>query len=419
MPAGSPAPDGQTSTVRMPKIGFVGSMNAMPMGYALKFVRDGFDVKYVVEAEKTNFLMRPEHQYSKDVSYPYPEWVVEHTRSYSLAGHAFAPLTYRAVAAELADRDVIFLNDYGLSIASSMPKNALLIALSSGSDIDVLCSYEGTLSLAASIRRKWLFPVACLLQLIRTFRQRSGLAMCKVVVYFPEGLNSTGDRIIRSVAGRNPKVQVIRRFDVNFSSTGIMYQPVKEGAIKKILVPVRFNIRPPSGSEFEYKGNDKIIRALGRYRERNSDIEVHFFEKGPPEDIRLAKLLCDEVGLSANVIWHSQMPLSQLLNHYYDCDVCIDQVGHHWMGAVGFYALFAGRPLIANGRPDVFEGLWGRDTPVLQATTPEEIFAHLVACEDFSFRRSLSERSHQFACEKLDTENVYRRLKKIILASNQ
>ena len=148
---------------------------------------------------------------------------------------------------------------------------------------------------------------------------------------------------------------------------------------------------------------------------RNSLIQIKFFLKGSETDIGTAKALCDSQGLTENVEWLAPMPLNELFEYYNDCDVCIDQVGHHWMGAVGAYALYCGRPLIANARPDVFDGIWGLENPVLQASSVEEIYEHLIRCENIEYRRTLSTRSHFFAAKYLDSEAVYMKYADVLL----
>lgn len=403
----------------MLKIGFIGGVNAMPMGYALKFLKAGYDVKYIVESDSENYLMRPEHQYSADIIYPYPDWINEIQVPYTLIGHAFPRKTYQAIYSKFSDRDVIFLNDFGLALAPFLPPNAKLIALCSGSDLDVFCSYRAVWSYAITIRRKWLIPIVYTFGILRAFNQRRGLKKCSAISYFPKGLNKIGDDIINEITNNNPKISLIPRYDVNFNGTGIKFHPIARRFLKKILVPVRFNINPVTGSSFEYKGNDLIIEALAKYKLRNKAIEIKFFLKGPTPDITIAKKMCEELGLSENVEWLNPMPLPELLQHYYDCDICFDQVGSHWMGAVGLYALYSGRPLIANARPDVFRKMWGDETPILQASSIDEIYEHLVRCEDFEYRQDVSKKGHEFAVAHLDTEAVYIKLAAFINTKNQ
>ena len=55
---------------------FLGTMNAMPMMYALELRRMGCDVIYFVDVSSSNTLSRPENHFPS-IGYPYPDWVVE------------------------------------------------------------------------------------------------------------------------------------------------------------------------------------------------------------------------------------------------------------------------------------------------------------------------------------------------------
>jgi glycosyltransferase involved in cell wall biosynthesis len=401
--------------MRKPRIGFIGSMNAMPMAYALKFRRDGHDVRYVVETERQNHLMRPEHQYPSEISYPYPSWVVEIPWIHTPMKQASLPWSNRAAVRAMADRDVVFLNDYGIALAPFMPRQAVCIALSSGADIDLSCRWDMALSFAGEGRRKWLYAARLLLLLWCTHVQRRGLRKCDMVCYFPRGLNPAGDAVIAGLARSDGMPRVFERYDVNFTAAGAKRLPVAVRPLRNILVPVRVKLRPSKGGEIEYKGNDLILRALARYRQRQPELEIHLFEKGGDADLALAHQMCRDLGLEDCVTWHDTMPLAELMQLYADCDVCFDQVGSHWIGAVGCLALYTGRPLIANARLDVFARIWGPDPPILNATTVDEIFDQLVRCEDIAFRERIAERGHTFAGEFLDTEAVYQRLLSAVL----
>ncbi|MEP7282592.1 MAG: glycosyltransferase [Rubrivivax sp.] len=360
-------------------------------------------------------LMRPEHQYAGEVGYPYPPWIVEIPWVRDLMHHATLPWSNREVLQAMADRDVVFVNDYGIALTPWLPRTALRVCLSSGSDIDMLCRWQIARSFAAGVRRKWLYPVRLALELWRTRLQRRGLERCDIVSYFPRGLNPLGDEVIDHLAQQPRPPELIERYDANFQAVGVRRVAIPRRALRKILVPVRIHLLPPEGGEFEYKGNDLILRALARYRQRNPEVEFHLFEKGPPADLALARRIIDELGLGPAIVWHRPTNLPGLLQLYEDGDVVVDQVGTHWMGGVGFYALYMGRPVIANARLDVFGPLWGTDPPILNAGTVDEIHDHLVRCEDFEFRARLADAAHAFARDVLDTEAVYRRLRDAVL----
>ena len=118
------------------KIGFVGSVNAMPMMIALKFKEYGYDVKYIVDYSNECKLHRPEC-HLPNISYPYPDWIIENVLSkYQRYLIPLAPKFFlKNVITELNDRDVIFFNDYGFQVSKYFSKDKIKIALFSGSDL--------------------------------------------------------------------------------------------------------------------------------------------------------------------------------------------------------------------------------------------------------------------------------------------
>lgn len=395
-------------------IGFIGGVNAFTVPYALKFRGDGYDVKYISSAAPDDFLNRPEHQFPNKIQYPYPSWICENVVTESLMTRAFPEFFHKKSILFMQDRDVIFLNDYGLSIARHLPKKAILIAICSGSDLDVMCNYKTAWHNSFKIRRIWMWPLSIIMNVRWVFLQRSGLKKVSCISYFPPGLNKEGDKLISSRAKNNQNIEYIPRYDVDFDSAGIKFVGAIERDLKKILVPVRFCINPIGSNAFEYKGNDKIIEGLAKYAKRNRNVEIRFFSKGPKEDLALAKSLCKAHGIENNVIWVPPLPLNKLIDLYYESDVIIDQIGSHWMGAVGVYGMCAGKAVIANWRPEVFTEIYHEPFPVLQASTSDEVYEHLVECEKFDFRRDIGVASNSFAKRNLDTQLAYRKYKEYI-----
>lgn len=148
------------------------------------------------------------------------------------------------------------------------------------------------------------------------------------------------------------------------------------------------------GNKGYSKGNDLIIEGIAKYLTENPDIQVHFVEKG--EDVHYAKELCRKLGLEQVIVWHKEMPFYDLLDLYLNSDICFDQLGEHWIGAIGGYALWLGKPLIANAELAVQSGVWPLENPVCSARTSDEVYEWLVRLEDTEFRRKISDSSKEF-----------------------
>lgn len=402
-----------------PKIGFVGNINAMPFHYAIEFKKMGYDVKYIVEAPKQDSLNRPESHFSC-VKYPYPDWIIEVTSLLDISYRMTSPLIFlRRIIFEMQDRDVLFLNDYGLALTKYFPKNSIKVAVFCGFDLSVLCNENAIDYFKAnrSQENKLIKFAKAFFFKQRIKNTREGVQSCLVTTFFPKGLMAKADDLLfELMQGR--KYFDLRRYDNNFKELPLFYSGAKETKKLMLLVPVRFLLSENQyvNAKDDYKGNDIIIRGIADFYKIYPDIEVHFFEKGSDQDLQLAKNLILESGLSPVVVWHKTMPLTDLIALYDKCDICFDQVGNHFMGAIGTYALYMGKPLIANARLDILKDFFDfKETiPILNATTQEEILECLKRCTSFSFRKEVGEASNLFSLKYFDVTRIINEYIKII-----
>lgn len=382
---------------------FLGGMNAMPMMYALELKKQGYEVLYIVDAPISDTLSRPENHFD-EVTYPYPEWIIE----YKLKSQILLPLFRNYFARSLrkvinkkcVKVQAIFFNGFFTSLIPSFSVAARKIALSHGSDLDTWADLEGKEKLVESFRKQSIFkflPRFISERLIKKIVsiQHDGFLSSDKVIYFPYGFNSNGDRVIDSL--KKVGVSFIERYDASFEPLKNQPRGILESNQKLVIFSgVRFTFETFFDGNEEYnKGNDLIIEGLAKFYKTNSDIEIHFVEKGP--DVAKAKQLINEQGLSKVVIWHKEMKFLDLLNLYEKSDICFDQVGKHWIGAIGFYSLWLGKPLIANDELPVKVGIWPKDNPVLSAKTADDVYAALVKLRVFETRDEVSKESMSFA----------------------
>jgi glycosyltransferase involved in cell wall biosynthesis len=290
------------------KIGFIGSMNAMPMQYALKFKEEGFDVKYIVESTQDNKLMRPE-TYFKKIRYPYPPWIKEIPFTKTMFKLFFSKFFTRKLRKEMNDCDVIFFNHYGHHVSRHFDANKVIkIALFSGADLDISASYN---QIQHSVNKKNNTLISYIkkkLLELSIYNYRKGIRSCQILSYFPKGMNKVGDKLLEEIMRDKPFID-IRRYDANFEDVGLKFVGPTQNEKLVIFSAVRFLIKTTEQNAFEYKGNDLIIKAIAKFYEVNQNIEVHFVEKGESESIKIAKQMCMDLGLKDVVIWHQPMSL--------------------------------------------------------------------------------------------------------------
>jgi len=392
---------------------FIGGMNAMPMMYAMELKKLGVKVIYVVDRPASDTLSRPENHYQK-INYPYPNWVIEAVIPSQILVALFPRfflwwINLKIRNLYLQKPQIWILNGFFVSLAPYLVDVGRRIFLSHGSDLDTWADTASSDSLGESFVNRSIFkflPDKLSKILIKKIvkDQFIAVAKCCKVVYFPKGFNSTGDRILNELI--NLGVDYIPRYDVSFDPLESEHRGVRErGRVMNIFSGVRFLFATFPDGNFGYnKGNDIIIKGLSKYYKRNKNIAIHFVEKG--EDVELAKKMCIDAGIEKVVLWHKEMKFTDLLKLYRDSDVCFDQVGAHWIGSIGFYALWLGKPLIANDLLPQSVGLWDATSPILSASTADDVERHLISLESFSCAKEISSRSMIFAENVLGPKGV-------------
>jgi glycosyltransferase involved in cell wall biosynthesis len=392
---------------------FVGGMNAMPMMYAIEFRKLGYEVLYIVDRPISDKLSRPENHFS-EIVYPYPSWIVESIITSQIVLPYFRSFFSKRIS-ELVRRrfertaQAYILNGFYSSLAPFLDESAAKIGLSHGSDLDSWADVDGCAGLAESFKRKSVFKflptfIAKPLIKLAVSRQLAGFIACDTVVYFPRGFNSFGDRVLDKLESAG--VRTLERYDISFEPLKYESRDFKsEVGPLVIFSGVRFTFKTFSEGNSDYaKGNDHIINGLGEFYRNYKDIEIHFVEKGP--DVNEAKRLVSENGLQGVVKWHKEMKFTELLSLYRRADICFDQVGRHWIGAIGAYALWLGKPLIANDALPVRIGFWPIENPVCSAASANDVCEQLLLLSSKDKRKEISNASRAFAEEYFSPKKV-------------
>jgi len=382
---------------------FLGTMNAMPMMYAWELKSKGYEVIYFVDVSTSDTLSRPENHFS-NIEYPYPNWIVEIT----LKTQFIVPFTHRIIRkliryriSQLSSKQpqLYVLNGFFISLAPYY-ENSQTIALSHGADLNPWADIEKKEEIAKRFQNiSFLKHVPSYLSkaLVKKaiHNQYEGFLKSDLAVYFPIGFDSRGDQLVKKLEHRG--INTYRRYDVSFDPLRNASRKFKKESKNLVIFSgVRFCFLKGKGERFELsKGNDHIINGLARYYQENKNIEVHFVEKGV--HLQAAKELCDNSGLSPVITWHKEMEFYKLLKLYEQSDICFGQVGNHWISAIGAYALYLGKPLIANDNSAVSSGLWPENNPVIRASNPEEVYNALKVLEPEKVRETVSLQSKDFA----------------------
>lgn len=400
---------------------FLGTMNAMPMMYALELKKKGYDVIYFVDRPVKDKLSRPENHFPQ-VKYPYPNWVVEMYLPAQISPIFLGSLLLRIINKMIHSRigkgkkiQGYITCGFFTSLSSYIESDSFKVALPYGADLDLWGDMDPENPLYLTMLEKSIFKffpkkISKLMLKYAIEKQYKGFLNSDAVVYFPKGFNCVGDRIISSV--KNEGVDVFERYDVSFEPLKGESRGVQHRNKKKMVVfsGVRFLFKTfELENEGYHKGNDFIIKGLAKYiKEYSHHLDIHFVEKGP--DVELAKQMCSKYGLADNVYWHKEMKFTQLLKLYRKADVCFDQVGSHWIGAIGFYALWLGKPLIANDQVAVKTEVWPKENPVCTANSTDSVYKQLVLLSNEASMDEISQASMMFADKYLGPSHLLNKL---------
>lgn len=384
---------------------FLGGMNAMPMMYALELREQGVEVLYFVDVPESDTLSRPENHFDS-ISYPYPSWIIEFILKSQILVALFPKFFSRKIKSTVfniagVEAQCYITNGFFTCLTPYISSDATkVIALSHGSDFHAWADTEKSSELSEDYSSKSIFkylPRFISINFIQKIveRQYLGFSKSNKVVYFPRGFHDRGDEVIGKLEGAG--VDVSARYDVSEIPIEGISRDYKERGDKLVIFSgVRFLYDSlGEGAASINKGNDIIIEGLAKYYFTNPNIEIHFVEKGP--DVEKAKQMCLELGLNEVITWHKEMKFQNLLDLYERSDICFDQCGSHWIGAIGGYALYLGRPLIANEEVTTKSGFWPKENPICTAKTAVEVFERMLELESPAYHKKISRESIVFA----------------------
>ncbi len=359
------------------KIAFLGNMNNLPYYIAKGLKQKGLNVTFIVDAEKIFLLDRPE-SWDNELVDKYTDWIVEWPIKESLRTFKFAfpGLNFKKRIDYLNNFDSVVLNGHWIALGGFLKKDIKVVNIFAGFDLDVLADYNQLNHFHWSLKNAGGIVSKALPQFLATFffkklisQQRKGIQRAGMINYYPTGINPTSDNLLNEIKkGQTFKRLELRGFDCDKFN---YIAPVQNRKPFVILNITRFFYNNNRNSN---KRNDIMIKGIATFIEKNSlttsDLEIIFFNKG--EDVTAAKQLCNQHNIAAFIKWLPQTTVEELKNYFSICDVAFDQLGEQWVGA-GLFSMLTGRPLIANGRPEIFEPITGEQSPICQAKNAADV----------------------------------------------
>jgi glycosyltransferase involved in cell wall biosynthesis len=357
------------------KIGFVGNTNNYPFMLARVLRSLGHEVVFYVDSQSS--LCRPENRY-KDIKVPYPEWIVD-ISGLRIRNYLVPTVAVRRLRDALGRFDLLVLNGLGPAIASSsrVPSFCML----TGSDLEYLAAWPSLVAVFRTSRQQHGFMKASLATVVHAvlvWKQRRGIRSAFGVNYFAPGLVPAGDRVLDSLgitAGCRTAFMLS-----GIDSIAYARPPVDEKGRKiRIFNVARLNWQfpvPAHMCDLDMKGTDILLKGVARFIGKNGPVvQLVLVRKG--NDVTATEQLVRDLCLDKIVIWHNEMSQLDVVREYAAADIITDQLSIGMIGMGSFDAMAAGRPVIANGKPEIFDPIIGKPSPILQARTDEEVFQQL------------------------------------------
>jgi len=170
------------------------------------------------------------------------------------------------------------------------------------------------------------------------------------------------------------------------------------GAEFVIVAPARHHWKtaPPGMERSWFKNNNVLIEGLARLVGRRPELKVLLvlFEWG--QEVALSRELIAQCGLTSRVKWVPIQCKVAMKEYFNAADVVCDQFhpGIAAFGAVVGEALACGKPTISNLNRETNAEAFAVLPPILHATQPEEVEAHLERLiDDGSYRRAVGSES--------------------------
>ncbi len=336
--------------------------------------RLGHDVLFIVDRspiQKWEILNRPENAYN-DIPIPYPEWIVD-VSPIDLWSYPGPPAGREYVISLLKQCDIVILNEFGLSLGPDIGRPT--VALLTGTDLEVLANFFYAFQSTPNDTGNELSPLRLhYLKLVEA--QRSGIRGSTAIVFPAKGFIPQGDMLLEEIGVQDRQRIYFHVTDLE----KISYCPPPNNAQLRVLCMARLTWKKPENSlmvsGFDYKGTDIMIKGIGMFwRATGIRLDIRLIRKG--QHIAETIELIESEGLSSQVTWLDEMSQLQVMEENRQADIVFEQLGNSVFGFGCVDAMAIGRPVIANGRPEIVTRELGCPMPICQATTALEVFDHL------------------------------------------
>lgn len=162
-----------------------------------------------------------------------------------------------------------------------------------------------------------------------------------------------------------------------------------------VFSPSRLDWTDTSGKRLSIKRNDLLIKAFAKFIKDGNRAELQMVDWGV--DRRETRNLIKLLNIQDYVTILPQMKKEDLIRHYYESDVVVDQFFIASPGLVSFESMSCGKPVISYLDEEYAKVCYAGDIPpVVNAKTEDDIYQALYKLNDESIRKSIGSAAQEW-----------------------
>lgn len=139
----------------------------------------------------------------------------------------------------------------------------------------------------------------------------------------------------------------------------------------------KFTIFHPTNHVWDYKKNDRLLRAFVRVAKEKDNVHMILINRGP-DFSRSIQILDNPHTINKFTVIDGTVAQSEISKFYNQADVVADQFGVGSTGLIGQEVMACGKPLLQYIDTDLYEKFYGTSPSVINARTEDEIYNALI-----------------------------------------
>lgn len=166
--------------------------------------------------------------------------------------------------------------------------------------------------------------------------------------------------------------------------------------IGKNKIKDKFVFFHPTNQIWDIKHNDVFLKAYVRLSKLRDDVFLILINRGHDAEKSINFLKNANIEGKYQILPRT-LSQGELLIHYQNCDVVVDQFGVGSFGFIGLEVMHQGKPLVCYIEDEYYEKLYGEKPPVLSANDEEGVYQILKKLvENSQFCSDISELSRKW-----------------------